>query len=67
MTAACGEGHAGEDGDEIRTDYYDNSIEVWGVGEIDLAAAAAKLKKSGFVRVWLHQHAGHGGCKCPCR
>lgn len=63
VLAACGNFGDGE----IRTDRYDNSIEVWGVREIDLDAAASKLKESGFERVWLHQHLDRVSCRCPCR
>lgn len=62
---ACGELH---DGESWTTDYYDNSIEVYGVRGIDLTAAAAALKACGFSRVWLHQHESpRGDCKCPAR
>lgn len=64
VEAACGETYSDED---YRTDGYDNSIEVWGVGEIDLGVAARKLKESGFCRVWLHQHPERENCGCPCR
>lgn len=67
VTAACGALASG-DGEDWTTDGYDNSIEVYGVGEIDLDVSAAKLKESGFALVWLHQHpAPRGNCKCPCR
>lgn len=66
VEAACGERVTGDESD-LRTDYYDNSIEVWGVLDIDLDAAARKLKESGFDRVWLHQHMDRECCKCPCR
>lgn len=67
VTAACGELEAGDE-EEWTTDHYDNSIEVYGVGVIDLDAAAAKLKEAGFSKVWLHQHAPpRGDCKCRAR
>lgn len=67
VTAACGELRVGDEA-EWTTDHYDNSIEVYGVGEIDLDSAAAKLKESGFSRVWLHQHPPpRGDCRCPWR
>lgn len=55
------------DDDDIRTDYYDNSIEIWSVGDIDLDASATKLKSHGFAKVWLHQHHRRTNCECPCR
>lgn len=63
IEAACGTLATGDD-EGIRTDQYDNSIELWGVPDIDLAIAAAKLKACGFERVWLHQHISRGDCKC---
>lgn len=63
---ACGPRSLSDD-DCLRTDGYDNSIEVWGVGDIDLDGAARKLKESGFDKVWLHQHIDNNNCKCPCR
>lgn len=66
VEAACGRRVAGDE-DDTRTDHYDNSLEVWGVLEIDLDAAAQNLKESGFDRVWLHQHSERENCKCPCR
>lgn len=66
VEVACGR-RTPSDEDCLRTDGYDNSLEVWGVGDIDLDAAALTLKSQGFARVWLHQHVGRENCKCPCR
>ncbi len=67
VIAACGELRAADGDDEIHTDYYDNSIEVWGVGAVEIDEVVGKLKGLGFDRVWLHQHAERGDCRCPCR
>lgn len=66
VNAAVGEWGGNGDSEDLRTDHYDNSIEVWGVGGIDLRSAAKKLHGLGFDRVWLHQHADRANCACPC-
>lgn len=67
VTSACGPLATGDE-KEWTTDYYDNSIEVYGVGDIDLDAAAVKLKESGFSLVWLHKHPPpRNMCVCKCR
>lgn len=50
---------------DIRLDYYDESIEIWGV--TPTAEADARLRAAGFVRIWQHPHEDRQDCRCPPR
>jgi hypothetical protein len=50
--------------DEFTTDYYDNSIEIYGVAPSDVVRDG--MFAIGFDSVWQHPHpAPRGECKCP--
>ena len=58
------------DGEAWTADGYDNSIEVYGVGDdVNLDESASNLADMcGFALVWLHRHSPpRGMCKCPVR
>ncbi len=49
---------------EYTSDYYDESIEVYGV--TPSAAIHDAMKAAGFAIVWQHNHEPpRNGCKCP--
>ena len=51
--------------DDFTVDYYDDSIEIYGV--IPQDALRDMMFKCGFLRVWMHPHpAPRGDCTCPC-
>lgn len=52
------------DRDDFSTDYYDNSIEVYGV--TPSAATHDAMKAAGFSIVWQHTHPSPRGNDCTC-
>ena len=72
LTAAIGDACDGA-WDDYTFDYYDRSIEVYGVGDLSDEArerALDALAALGFAVAWLHPHTGGrtlpGGSRCKC-
>ena len=70
LSEACGEGNW----EDFQWDYYDASLEVYGVTERE-SVDLAPIRAAGFARVWLHAGGqvengwpcSLGVGSCPCR